>query len=126
MFGNSSHKSLVQILDFTVLGKCLICCCPWWLDERGPLKKTALPPFPLAWRACSSQIWPDGTEYFGQWLSGKANGLGHIKHSDGDSYDGEWVNGRAHGIGVYRFQAGRRKKGGGGRGGGWTHRCGFR
>ena len=43
------------------------------------------------------QVWPDGMEYEGYWLSDSASYRGRLIMPNGDSYDGEWLSDKANG-----------------------------
>ena len=43
-----------------------------------------------------SQMWPDGTEYYGEWINGNkvgynvGVGFGVMRWPDGERYEGDW------------------------------------
>ena len=43
------------------------------------------------------QVWPDGMEYEGYWVSDSASYRGRLIMPNGDSYDGEWLSDKANG-----------------------------
>ena len=49
--------------------------------------------------------------YSGNWVRGKASGIGLREYADGSSYDGEWSKGKKHGAGDFRSVSGSRTLG---------------
>ena len=47
-------------------------------------------------------VWSDGAFYQGQWVEGKAQGLGKFHHINGDYYLGQWRNDKANGWGFFK------------------------
>ena len=53
------------------------------------------------WTDCSSEYtWKNGTNYSGEWVNGKASGLGKMEWYWGDIYIGEFKNGKPSGHGT--------------------------
>ena len=38
--------------------------------------------------------WPDGKEYYGDFLEDKRHGTGKFKWKDGREYEGDWLKGK--------------------------------
>lgn len=51
-------------------------------------------------------IFPDKTEYEGQWLNNRMHGLGEFKWPDGRVYKGQFANGHKEGAGVMTWKNG--------------------
>jgi len=56
-------------------------------EERGPDQKV---------------VYPDGSQYCGQWLDGRCDGHGKLIWPDGRAYEGEFRKGCVHGFGLYK------------------------
>lgn len=48
-----------------------------------------------------TQIWPDQSNYTGQWKDDMMHGTGTLVHADGDVYKGEWTFDMANGTLFY-------------------------
>ena len=53
------------------------------------------------------EMWNDGSQYNGTYLSGKKDGIGTYLWSDKTFYQGEWKENNIHGYGIYYFSDGR-------------------
>jgi hypothetical protein len=49
-------------------------------------------------RICT--LGPNGAEYDGDWMKGKAHGHGRFVHASGDVYEGDWVEDKVEGYGT--------------------------
>lgn len=43
--------------------------------------------------------WPDGGEYYGEYLNNIKHGVGKFKWANGKIYEGPFKNGKPHGVG---------------------------
>lgn len=53
-----------------------------------------------------TMIYPDGSEYVGQWKNDKRNGQGTMRFPDGGSLAGQWKEGRFSGTGTMNYSYG--------------------
>jgi len=56
------------------------------------------------------KIYSNG-RYEGDWLNGKANGVGVYYFLNDDKYDGNWLDGKMNGIGIYHYANGNKFSG---------------
>ena len=53
----------------------------------------------------------DGSEYQGELVKGKPNGMGTTTFPNGDTHTGQYVKGKRQGMGVYLFSDGEKYEG---------------
>jgi hypothetical protein len=58
-----------------------------------------------------SKVYPDRTEYEGQFVNGQREGKGVLYLDDNELYFGDWANDTLNGYGVYIFKNGERYTG---------------
>ena len=52
-------------------------------------------------------IWPDMSQYEGEFYENKIQGRGRMIWPDGKEYEGEWKNNQMHGKGTFKWPDGR-------------------
>ena len=58
------------------------------------------------------ETWTDNSNYNGNYVDGKKNGIGKYSWADGSSYNGEWKDNKKHGFGIQIFGSGDKYEGG--------------